>query len=120
MMEGESIPRELHALACSMFLTINSSQDGAPALIERFGHMRGFREGIRRLGWLELDLRLGEFLALMEPYTDDTDWWDRFSEMSDTDAFERFGGWLLEQDLELERRVVEFVRKNEGAIFVVS
>lgn len=119
LIDDQSIPREIHALACLMFLTTDSSQDGVEALIERFGHLRAFRDGVERLGWPELDRRLAGFLALMEPYADDQEWWERLNELTDAGAFDSFKRWFWDQELELDRRVEEFVRKNEAALFVV-
>lgn len=82
--------------------------------------MRGFLKRIELLGWSELDRRLREFLALLEPYADDEEWWDRCSELGDAGAYDEFERWFRDQELELDGRVVEFARKNEAALFVVS
>lgn len=110
---------ELHALVCAMRLMTDAAQGGAEAIIERHEPAAAFTDGIRLLGWPELDQRLGRFLKLMEPYTKDEKWWARLRWLSDAGAFNEFKGWFWEQEAELDHRVQEFVRKNEQALFIV-
>jgi hypothetical protein len=111
---------ELHALMCAMLLMTNASQNGVPAVIERDGREKRFSEGISLLDWPELSDRLGKFLALMEPYTLDEKWWDRLTRLEEAGAFKEFEDWFWANESELERRVEDFVRKNESALFIFT
>lgn len=118
--DNTRLPPAMHALVCAMLLMTDSSQDGVPAVIERHGHTPCFAEGIRLLGWPELDVRLTKFLRLMEPYTRDQEWWSRFSWLEDAGAFKEFEDWFWANELEFARRIECFFRENENACVVVE
>lgn len=117
--DSERLSAEQHALVSMMSLEANFLQDGVDCLLWRLGPSRRVLPSIGSFGWSDLDSRLTKFFALMEPYTIDEAWWARLRSLDDAGAFDDFDAWFREQELEMGRRVVEFARLHEAALFVV-
>lgn len=117
--QNSTLPPPFFCLVCCCSLLTDSSQDGVEAILERFGGCDPFLVGLKRLGWTELDERLLRFLAIMEPYTDDQDFWKRMRDASDAGAFEDFKTWFWAHENEIEDRIVAFARAHEEQLFDV-
>lgn len=116
---NSTLPAPFFTLVCCCLLLTDSSQDGVEAIVERFGGCGPFLAGLKGLGWSELDVRLQRFVATMEPYTDDQDFWDRMDAASEAGTFEEFKSWFCAHEDDIEDRVVNFARAHEGELFNV-